>query len=290
MEDWDSYRLLLALHRGKTLRNAAKILNINHSTVARRLSQFNHKYGNTVIEATPTGYALTESGESLLHTALQLEALIHSDKHTLRAEQIDYSGNITVSIPPAIAQLLLLEDLQAFSKRYPNVKLSVQCSYQLVDIDNCEADIVVRVANEPSEHLVGHRAGAVCVNYYAHKDYLTKNQSKDYAWLVSSNSPQRTQWLKHSPFPNAPIGMVIDDLMVRHNAADQGMGLLYGACYIAQSLNNLVLISEQAPTEFAQIWVLTHPTLINVPRIKLLMGELYTLLKSKDSLLRGDHT
>ncbi len=286
MEDWDTYRLILALHRGKTLRHAAKLLAVNHTTVARRLAQLNRSHGAIIVDSTALGYSLTNAGQSLLHTALQMEALIKEDKSILRAEQIDHCGHITVSIPPAIAQVLLIEELHSFALRNPMVKLSVQCSYQLADIDNSEADVVVRVANEPSEHLVGHRAGTVYVNYYGHEQYL-QQPSEYFSWLVSSHNPSHTQWIESSPYPQAPAGIAFDDLMVRHSAANQGLGLIRGACYIANTLPHLRLVCEQQPQPFSQIWVLTHPKLIDVPRIKCLMSELYQLLSDRKALLQG---
>ncbi|WP_105189926.1 LysR family transcriptional regulator [Pseudoalteromonas sp. T1lg48] len=287
MEDWDAYRLILAIHRGKTLRNAAKIMAVNHSTVARRLAQLNHSHGYTLVESTPSGYALTLAGQTLLHTAQQVEALVLADRHAQRAKHLDHSGQITLSLPPAIAQYLLLEDLAAFIKRYPNIRLVMQCSYHIADIDNCEADIVIRVANAPSEHLVGHRAGAVYVNYYAQEQYLTNTASEHYSWLVSSADDAHTLWIKQSPFPHAPVGLVIDDLIVRHEAAHTGLGLIRGACYIADTMEQLKVVGDPEPLEFAQIWLLTHPTLIEVPRIKLLMAELYTLLRQRHNQLKG---
>ncbi|MBS3796461.1 LysR family transcriptional regulator [Pseudoalteromonas sp. BDTF-M6] len=287
MEDWDAYRLILAIHRGKTLRNAAKIMAVNHSTVARRLAQLNHSHGHTLVESTPSGYALTVAGHTLLHTAQQVEALVLADRHAQRADNLDQCGQITLSVPPAIAHYLLLDDLAAFVKRYPNIRLVMQCSYHIADIDNCEADIVIRVANAPSEHLVGHRAGVVSVNYYAQKHYFTHTASEQYTWLVSSADAAHSEWIKQSPYPHAPAGLVIDDLMVRHEAAHKGLGLIRGACYIADTMEQLMPIGDAEPQEFAQFWVLTHPTLIEVPRIKLLMGELYTLLKHRQHQLMG---
>ncbi len=222
-----------------------------------------------------------------MQTAQQVEALVLADRHAQRANHLEHSGQITLSLPPAIAQYLLLEDLGAFAKRYPQIRLVMQCNYHLVDIDNCEADIVIRVANEPCEHLVGHRAGAVYVNYYAQEQYLTDTASEQYSWLVSSADDTNTLWIKQSPFPQAPAGLVIDDLIVRHEAAHTGLGLIRGACYIADTMEQLRVVGDSEPLEFAQIWVLTHPTLIEVPRIKLLMGELYTLLKQRQHRLMG---
>ncbi|WP_255229682.1 LysR family transcriptional regulator [Pseudoalteromonas sp. HM-SA03] len=44
MENWDDFQLLLALKRANTLRGAAKVLGVNHTTVSRRLHALNQRF------------------------------------------------------------------------------------------------------------------------------------------------------------------------------------------------------------------------------------------------------
>ena len=289
MENWDDYRLILALHRGKTLRNAAQQLTLNHSTVSRRLASLNQKYGSDIFDLSPKGYVLTALGQSLLLSAEKIEQFVFDDNRLKRVHQPDLTGEINLSIPPAIGQYLLLDELHSFQQQYPQITLNVQTSYQIVNLDRCEADVVIRVSNQPSEHLVGHRLFPIMLSYYASKQYLMDNSVGDYQWITSTAN-LTPSWIEQSPYPTANIAIRIEDLVLRHHAAAQGQGMILGACYIADSMVNLQRIDNKKTFPHQDIWVLTHPDLKQVPRIKLLMTFLTKALRAKEKLINGTLT
>ncbi|MBT1062463.1 LysR family transcriptional regulator [Bowmanella sp. Y26] len=285
MENWDDYRVILALQRGKTLRNAAKTLGMNHSTVARRLAILNQRHGIRVFDATPQGYVLTSFGQSLYESARTIEACTLADKRSHLA--CDLSGSLTLSLPPAIAQFLLLDELHGFQQRHPHIQFNIRTSYSLADLQRCEADVVLRVANAPNEHLVGHRLFPVYISYYASQDYLNSKADSDYQWITDVGD-ERPPWLASSPYPDASIAMKLDDLLLRHYAGMHGQGLIRGACYIADQLPGLRRIQGASPKPFQDLWILTHPDLRDVPRVKVLMRFLMDALKSKQALITGN--
>ncbi len=75
MNNWDDYRLILALRRAKTIRGAAKALGVNHSTVSRRLAALNQQNGSPVFEQVAGGYHPTRAGEALVSAAAQIETI-----------------------------------------------------------------------------------------------------------------------------------------------------------------------------------------------------------------------
>lgn len=287
MDNWDDYRLILALHRGKTLRNAAQQLELNHSTVSRRLASLNQKFGSDVFDFTQKGYVITSSGKTLLASAEKIEQLTINDNRLKKVHQTDLSGDINLSIPPAIGQFLLLEELYQFQKQYPQINLNMQTSYQLANLDKSEADIVIRVSNQPSEHLVGHRLFPIALSYYASQQYLINKKEKSFQWITNIPSAGKPTWIDNSPYPNAKIVMRIEDLVLRHYAAAQGQGMIMGACYIAESIDGLQRIEPNRVFPHQDIWVLTHPDLRNVPRIKRLMEFLTQALRAKEKLITG---
>ncbi|NVJ61482.1 MAG: LysR family transcriptional regulator [Gammaproteobacteria bacterium] len=289
MNNWDDYRLLIAINEGKSLRHSAQILGINHSTVSRRILALNERFGASVVEANQNGLLLTTVGEKLLNTAYEIEKLVSADKQFQHANSISLSGSIKLSLPPAIFQYLLFEELNQFQQMNPNVILNIDSNYDIVDLDQCEADVVIRVSNTPPEHLIGHRLFPIGVNFYANKDYLRDKKESELNWITPCFEKAAPDWIKHSPFPQVKIGLRIDDLILRHQAAANGYGMIRGACYIANEFDGLETIDNSPPIPLQDIWVLTHPRLINIPRIKTLIGYLTNVLKTKQSLIVGDN-
>lgn len=287
MENWDDYRFILALHRAGTLRQAAQSLGINHATVSRRLQLLNKRLGTTIFEPSPKGYRLTQFGLTLLQSAEKVEKLASHDLRKKQANTTELAGKITLSVPPAIAQFLLLDALNDFQIRYPQIKLNIDTSYSLVDLDQCEADVVIRVMSQPQEHLLGYRLGAIGINYYASQEYLDSRQPEDYRWITASFDNMPPDWIKCSPFPKADVSLKLDDLVLRHLAAARGFGMIRGAAYIAEQMGGLVPVTPEPTEPYHNIWVLKHPDLKDIPRVSLLTEFLAEQLRAKKNLITG---
>ncbi len=284
MKDWDDYRLILTLHRSKTLRGAALQLNVNHTTLSRRLVQIDKKWGTKLFERTSDGYTATNAGLQLIQTAEQIEELAYTSERQLRSVDKDLSGDITLSIPGAIAQFLLLEDLNDFSKIYPNINLQIISSYQFADLDRSEADVVIRGTAMPPEHLVGHKLFPYYVAVYADKDYLDSVARDDWCLTAPVAKPE---WVEGTSYANLPITFISDDPVLRHQIISKGHAIGRDACYMADQEPNLIRLSDYTAIPGQDLWVLTHPDLRNTPKIKTLMSFLYSKLKAKKDLIVG---
>lgn len=260
MEVWDDYRLILALSRSGTLRGAAVALGLTHTTVSRRLAVLQETRGQ-VFERKAGGYQTTTLGHALVDVAERIESLTLTGARYQKANESKLSGVIKLSLPEPVAQYLLLEDLLEFTALYPSIELQVETSYRFVDLDRSEADVVVRGAQEPPDHLVGRRLFPNRVTYYADRDYLERTPEKDLRWIAPATDGFWPGWLENSPFPSAPISIVIDDITARHRALVKGLGLGRGACFMADPEPNLVRLTDEPPVPQQDFWVLTHPDL-----------------------------
>lgn len=287
MQNWDDYRLILAINDGKTLRNAAKQLGVNHSTVSRRLASLNSQFGADVAEPTSTGLKLTPLGKKLLQSAQSIASLVIEDQRFERAVELELEGDISVSVPPPVLQFLLLEDLLCFQQTHPGIRLNIHASYDFADLDTCEADVVIRVSDNPGEHLSGHRLFPVAVQYYGSQTYLENTPEDQYQWITNSSSGNTPDWIAYSPLPDAKTGPGITDLTLRHQAASAGYGLIRGACYIAAHYPNLRPVSDAKPRPFMDMWVLSHPDFKHIKRIQVLKRFLLDSLRAKEALITG---
>ncbi|WP_201773518.1 LysR family transcriptional regulator [Marinobacter similis] len=70
---WDDLRVFLAVAREGSISGGARRLNVQHSTVSRRLLQLEKDLGTRLLERKPSGYELTEAGEELKRSASRME-------------------------------------------------------------------------------------------------------------------------------------------------------------------------------------------------------------------------
>ncbi|MEO9470181.1 LysR family transcriptional regulator [Parasphingorhabdus sp.] len=286
MENWDDYRLIIALSRAGTMRRAAETLGLTHTTVSRRLAILEKSRGQ-IFEKNTRGYRTTDLGDAMLSVAERIEHLTFAGTRYQNANEASVSGPVRLSVPEAVAQYMLLDDLFRFSKLYPEINLTVETSYSFANLDKSEADVVVRGAQEPSDHLVGRRLFANHVTYYADRNYLDRTPANELRWIAPASDGLWPSWIENSPFPNVPVAMVIDDITARHRALVKGYGLGRGACFMADPESNLVRLSTEPPVPQQDFWVLTHPDLRDTPRIKLLMDFIVAAILQKRQLIYG---
>lgn len=287
MNEWDQYRLILAVHRAGTIRGAADRLGVNHATVSRRLTQIESGFDAPVFNKVTGGYQASELGLELVAAAEDMELIALAADRKSRAVSANLSGPIRVSMGEPIAQCLLQDALLQFARMHQNIQLTIETSINLVDLNRSEADVVIRSTANPPEHLVGRRLFPYFLCEYAAKGYLDKTRPEDRRWLAFSRSVSGSNWIADSRVPDAPIGLRSDDLVWLLGAARAGEGMIRTACYMADPDPGLQRLPGAQPLQAQDLWVLTHPDLKNAPRIKHLMRHLATALEDKRDLIQG---
>lgn len=287
MKNWDNYQLILALHKAGTIRGAGLLLGVNHSTVSRRLAQVEQNLSKPIFEKTPLGYKATEFGTVLIEHAQQIQSVIFSSTRQLDALNNDLSGDLSLSIPVALGEYLLLDAIASFTERHPLIKLNISSTYNLVDLNKNEADVVVRGEANPPEHLVGHRLFPYYICSYSHKAYLRNTTRENMRWITMPFEQHPPEWIQQTTYKDVPVGMQVSDITLRYLALSQGKGLARAACYMADTNTELTRLPESVPKPIADLWVLTHPDKRQTPKVKALMKHLYDAINAKKTLITG---
>jgi DNA-binding transcriptional LysR family regulator len=145
MMDWDDVRYFLAVAREGSVRAAAERLEVNHSTVLRRVAQLEERLGAQMFEKLPSGYRLTDVGEEVLEYAEQME--VSSNQLATRVLGRDQSvrGRLRVTMAPTLATHLLMPDCAEFAALHPDIEMEILSSDEPVNLTNREADVAIRV-------------------------------------------------------------------------------------------------------------------------------------------------
>jgi DNA-binding transcriptional LysR family regulator len=290
MQDWDDYRFALALQRSGSVRGAAEMLGVNHATVSRRLAALNDRLGGIVFERVAGTYRATGQGKPLVAAALQMEASVFAAERGIMGLERAMSGPLTLSLPDTVAQHLLVAEIGEFAAAFGDIQLVVETSYGFADLDRREADLVVRISNDPPDHLIGRRLFKYARCHYARPAYLASHDAGSMRWLGWPEDTDSPDWIRDSPFPDTPIGLRLEHPMVRHAAAVAGQGLIFEACFLADPDPRLVRLRGSAPEPDRDIWVLTHPDLKDTPKVSALMRFLVESLSAKRALIEGRGT
>ncbi|WP_162844137.1 LysR family transcriptional regulator [Sinobacterium caligoides] len=286
--NWDLIRVFLAVVRNGSATGAAKTLDVNHATVIRRIKQLELNLSVRLFDHLQSGYRVTEAAQMLVPEAEAMEAAALSFSRVAQSRVDVAAGVLKVSMPES-AFIDMSLALKGFRETYPQVLLQLLSTPRITNMARLEADVVMRLTNEPPELLVGKCVRDVGFGAYAHVDYKRH-------WLASKGEGAAScEWVLWSgsdaspkPEVNQPVNLlrrVVPDLKVTLSSNSMaevlamlrtgaGVGLL--SHQTAREYEELVLMPfdslvAEARLERAGLWLLTHRDLRHSERVNAFM-------------------
>ncbi len=271
--EWNHLRIVLAVCRNGTLSGAARELNINHSTVFRRVNSIEERIGVRLFERLPTGYAMTEAGEAMLESAERVEDEIFRLSRKLVGGDLRLSGALHVTAPDALALEVLMPQIALFCRAYPGIELDLSVENSFLDLSLRQADVAIRSTNTPPETAVGRRLCSLGATIYGSVRYLDQQTDPDIGqgtWLMPRKGLDwfsANRWLDKR-YPDATIAFRSNTLLGLWEAAKQDLGLAPLPFFLAGRDSRLKRVLEP-PQEFSsELWLLTHPDLRRTARVR----------------------
>src|SRR5690349_19733657 len=99
MLNWDDLRLFLAASRDRSFVAAGRRMQIDQTTVARRLSALEEAVGSQLFNRSPRGITLTEAGASLVAHAERMETEVVAAGASLEEREGDITGTVRLATP-----------------------------------------------------------------------------------------------------------------------------------------------------------------------------------------------
>ena len=289
--EWGDLRIFLAVHRGNSIRAAAKSLHISHSTVSRRLAHMENALGAKLFTRNTEGLIATAVAEVILEHAEQVETQVLALHRQVQGQDVKLSGTVRVTMTPPIAQNLIMPHLAEFAERYPDINLELISTYALADMSRHHADIAIRFQETPDEHLFGRRWPAFGDSVYASPDYIEKHRftgpDPTASWLGWGEKIRAPEWLRSSPFPNCPIHHQVPEIYAQLEAAKAGLGIGLLPCFLADPEPGLTRVHGAGIVRKRQGWVLTHPDLKTSERVRVCVRFLIDAVAKHKDLVTG---
>lgn len=288
--DWDDLRSFLAVSERGSISGAAKLLNVNHSTVLRRLASLEKRLGARLFNRLPKGYELTAQGEELRNRLQGVSEQIDSAQRGLSGRDLEVAGTIRITTTDTLTHRLLMPYLAEFRALNPAIQIEIVINNSFLNLTQREADIALRPSNTVPENLVGRRVGSLRTAIYAAKKYLKENgRKKEWAahvWVAPDEALShlaQAKWMRDNISPDR-IVVRIDSLLGMVAAVRDGMGVGLLLCILVKDEPDIVPLAEPIDELATDLWILTHPALKGVARVKALSDFLYTRLRANYSL------
>ena len=295
MENWDDLKFVLAIANAGNLASAARTLGVTHSTVSRRLSALEDRMGTRLFERLPEGFVPTASGEQAAKAARRMETEVLDLDARIMAQDAELEGPLRVTAAQLLFQVQVAEIMQRFAERHPRIELEMLAANEVLSLQRREADVAIRVTDNPDEHLFGRRATGQNRAYYMSKDFARRAREVMEVSHDATPLPCVTfkWWGKGVPkeirvkYPGAYVSLVADDMIALMAAVRAGMGIGRLPCFLGDPAPDLVRVPGIEPSRYFDIWILTHPDLKNVARIRTFMRFAAEAFKTKSGLYLG---
>lgn len=263
--EWNDLQLLLVIADTGYVADTAAKLAIDPTTITRRLKRLEKRTGMKLVERIKGGVVLSEDCERLVTLARAMDRELEN-AFPEAGEETGLHGTVRIAMTDFLVDLLV-SDLTEWQRQHPGLLLDISESYARRSLDNREADIAVRITEQPNEGLVGIRHQGLQFSLYG----LRKHKRRaDGGWpWISWNLPQspHDEWIR-SYDPKGRIVMRTGAVPSQATFANRGVGVaVLPDAYVRgqPSLSNLMKIE----TVWEQpLWVLTHAELRNVPRVQ----------------------
>ncbi|PHQ24023.1 LysR family transcriptional regulator [Marinobacter guineae] len=272
---WDDLQIVSAIADTGTLSGAGRRLGISHATVFRRLTNLENQLGVVLFERSRTGYTPSAAGEDLFAVARRVQADITGVERRLAGKDLKLSGTLRVTTTDTLFAGLLATPFEKFRADYPDIKLEVVISNQVHSLSKREADIAIRPTGKPPETLVGRRVGVIRQSVYGQRhhwqhervplDTLTGHQ-----WIGPDNhmgNRALETWMARKGL-NEFCNYRVDSMLGMQTAAQSGAAVAVLPDYLGNSDPELCRLTDPIEELDIPLWILTHPDLKRVKRIR----------------------
>lgn len=293
--NWDDLRIFLGVARTGNLSRAAKQMRIDHSTVSRRIAQFEASLGVAVFERQRTGLKLNEIGERLLRHAETVEsAVIAVGEETGGGTVDEIGGTVRLATMEGIASLYLAPRLSALHDIAPSITVELVTSAQTVYVHRREADLFVSFFRPPGQGLVSEKIGGFRLGLYASDGYLRRHgvprSPEDLArhsfvsYIEDLIQVDSVRWLTDAvSAPNVVFHS--NSMIAQMNAAAGGLGLVLLPSFAVADRPDLIPVLPGLVRTNRQIWLNVHNDLQFSPRIRTVTRFLKATLQ-KDAMMQ----
>ncbi|KVA04848.1 LysR family transcriptional regulator [Burkholderia sp. AU19243] len=302
---WDDLRYFLAVMRGGSLSAAARALQVQHSTVARRIDALESALGIRLFDRLPRGWPPTDEGLHLAEHAGRVEADVHAFARAAQgAATLD--GVVRVSASPVFASHFLAPRLARAQRAWPTLRIDLLGEMHAANLYAREADLAVRLSRPSEAGLAARRLGTMRFALCASPDWAAAPPDT-WAFVgyddALAQMPQQ-QWLERFA-AGRRFAFIANDLAALHRACVAGAGIALLPRFLVDVPATSLGSDTPAPAGAAvaaaaglveltsvprcdierEIWLVVHPDVRRSPRVQRVADAIADAVRDADGHL-----
>lgn len=130
---------------------AERVLGISKSRLSRRLSELETALGVRLMQRSTRKLALTEAGQMFYQRCQAMLTEARGAVDAVSQLRASPRGNVRVSVPVTMSQMVLSQIMPEFLTRYPEVRVTMHVTNRVADLYEDPIDVALRVRSEPPQ-------------------------------------------------------------------------------------------------------------------------------------------
>jgi len=170
--DWNQARAFWATAETGSLSQAARALGLTQPTLGRQVSSLEDALGVVLFERIGRRLVLTPSGRAILQHLRDMGEAAHQVEMTASGQSTSVVGDVCISVTDIFAQLVMPKIVEELRRRAPQIRILVQASNTLSDLQRREADIAIRHVAPTQPELIARKVRDGYGKLYASRKYI----------------------------------------------------------------------------------------------------------------------
>jgi DNA-binding transcriptional LysR family regulator len=274
--NWDAVQAFLAVARTGRISAAARRLEVEHTTIARRVAALEKTLGVPLFYRTNTGYTLTAHGRNALMQAEAMERASLGLMARAREGSGVIAGRVRVAMAPEFASHWLVPQLKTFRARHPHIEPQILVGTRQRDLARGEAELAVQAPRPRQKDLVAVRIAPTSTALYASKAIVTGPRWRVttaetlrgvplLAYTAAFQMLQEAKWFQSLVVATGTY-LETNSTHALLAAARAGAGVAVLPRFVARWHDDLVEISDTLATH--DVWLITHPEFRRDPKVR----------------------
>ncbi|MEM1383145.1 MAG: LysR family transcriptional regulator [Pseudomonadota bacterium] len=287
-QNWNVLRYVLAVARAGSVTGAARLLRESPPTVSRQLKMLETELGVRLFDRRPNGAVITADGAAILERVERIESETIAIGETVHGRDGRLTGEVSVAAPCGLGTAIVAPVVASFAQSNPEIRIDLQLGSSKLNLLNRDADVAVRIGDPLQDALIGKKLGQVRFGLYASEGYLADRGMPqrpeelnghdiiDSAGNLASASQSK---LLARIAPSAHRSFRAENVVAQAEAAKSGIGIVALPRYVGEARAELKPVLSKSVGCVDDCWLLTHPDLVGLARIRATMNFLAATTK-----------
>lgn len=284
--NWNDLQVFLEIYESKTLRAAAKKLNVDQATIARRLNYLEEKLNTKLFIRSRNGVTPTSHALDLIPHLNTIQQETIDIERKLNQLQQEVIGTVKISTTDSLAIEFIIPLIYRLQVKYPKLCIELTTTVETLDLNKAEVDISIRTFRAKEQDLIVKKLAEWEVGLYASKEYINKfgqpNDRLYHRHIVMYQQgilPYQNNRLVGEVVDHSNIITQVNSSLVLMHMINSGSAIGELCSYFAQKNNLQRIWPNKKREQNYEVWLAMHKDSYKTKTVRIVINEIVKIFE-----------